>query len=349
VALIVGRDRGVGVLAATPRARQDRVMRVTVLAVDGTQSLDVTGPVEVFATASRVHAGAPAGRRGARGYTIEVVTPGGRGVALSNGLRLSADRLPGPRAALDTIVVAGGHGARHAGRDDPAVRWVRRAAPRARRVTSVCTGAFVLAAAGLLDGRRATTHWAYCRALAERHPLIDVDADPIHVRDGDVWTSAGVTAGMDLALALVEEDLGREVALQTARHLVLFLKRPGGQSQFSAGLAAQAAVRDGLRDLQDWIAGHLDADLSVPALAARACLSERHFARTFHAETGQPPAAYVEALRVERARVLLEDGLPVEAVARATGFTGAEVLRRAFHRRLGVGPSAYRERFRSAA
>jgi transcriptional regulator GlxA family with amidase domain len=218
-------------------------------------------------------------------------------------------------------------------------------------VTSVCTGAFALATAGLLDGRRATTHWAWCPSLARQCAgAVEVDPDPIYVRDGDVWTSAGVTAGMDLALALVEEDLGRDVALEVARWLVLFLKRPGGQSQFSAGLAAQAAAaREPLRELQDWIAGHLDADLSVPALAARACLSERHFARAFRAETGLTPAAYVEGLRVERARALLEDGHPVDAAARAAGLRSAEVLRRVFHRRLGVGPAAYRERFRSAA
>ena len=320
-------------------------MRIAVLAVDQTQSLDAIGPVEVFDAAARI-AGAGGGPPA---YEVAVVTPGGGEVALSNGLRLSAAPLPGPRAEIDTILVAGGEGARRLGPDDEAIRWLRRAAPRARRVASVCTGAFALGAAGLLDGRRATTHWAWCAALAREHAGAAVDPDPIYVRDGDLWTSAGVTAGMDLALALVEEDLGRDVALEAARWLVLFLKRPGGQSQFSAGLAAQAAAREPLRDLQAWIADHLDADLSVPALAARACLSERHFARAWRAETGLTPAAYVEGLRVERARALLEDGHAVDAAARAAGFAGAEILRRAFHRRLGVGPSAYRERFRSAA
>jgi transcriptional regulator GlxA family with amidase domain len=320
-------------------------MRIAVLAVDQTQSLDAIGPVEVFDAAARI-AGAGGGPPA---YEVAVVTPGGGEVALSNGLRLSAAPLPGPRAEIDTILVAGGEGARRLGPDDEAIRWLRRAAPRARRVASVCTGAFALGAAGLLDGRRATTHWAWCAALAREHAGVAVDPDPIYVRDGDLWTSAGVTAGMDLALALVEEDLGRDVALEAARWLVLFLKRPGGQSQFSAGLAAQAAAREPLRDLQAWIADHLDADLSVPALAARACLSERHFARAWRAETGLTPAAYVEGLRVERARALLEDGHAVDAAARAAGFAGAEILRRVFHRRLGVGPSAYRERFRSAA
>jgi transcriptional regulator GlxA family with amidase domain len=328
-------------------------MRIVVLALEDTQSLDVVGPVEVFDAASRLGAG------DAPSYDIEVVTPGGGTVALSNGLRLSAGPLPSPRRSLDTVLVAGGAGARHAAADDEAIAWLRAVAPRARRVASVCTGAFALATAGLLEGRRATTHWAWCEALAAEHG-VEVDADPIFVHDPgppsapgtgerSVWTSAGVTAGMDLALAMVEEDLGRDVALEVARWLVLFLKRPGGQSQFSAGLAAQAAARQPLRELQAWIAGHLGEDLSVPALARRASFSERHFARAFRAEVGMTPAAYVEGLRVERARALLQDGASVEAAARAAGFAGAEVLRRAFHRRLGVGPSAYRERFRSAA
>jgi transcriptional regulator GlxA family with amidase domain len=323
-------------------------MHTVVMALESTQSLDVLGPVEVFQAASRI-----AGQRGlGAGYEVEVVTPGGGGVALSNGLTLSAGELPLVRGAkFHTILVAGGAGARHAGADDPAIAWLRAVAPRAQRVTSVCTGAFALATAGLLDGRRATTHWAYCRALARTHPAVAVESEPIYVRDGDIWTSAGVTAGMDLALALVEEDLGSEIALEAARWLVLFLKRPGGQAQFSAGLAMQlaSATREPLRDLQAWMADHLDADLSVGALAARACLSERHFTRAWRAETGLTPAAYVEALRVERARTLLEDGAAVDVAARAAGFASAEVLRRVFHRRLGVGPAAYRDRFQSAA
>jgi transcriptional regulator GlxA family with amidase domain len=323
-------------------------MRVVVLALPAAQSLDIVGPVEVFDGAAQLAASRGAGRP----YEVSVVAPGGGAVELSNGLTLGLGELPGPRAAIDTIVVAGGAGARMAGDDDPAVAWLRRAAPRARRVTSVCTGAFALAQAGLLDGRRATTHWAWCDALAQTFPAVDVDPDPIYVRDGDVWTSAGVTAGMDMALALVEEDYGSEVALTVARWLVVFLKRPGGQAQFSAGLAAQASAattREPLRELAVWMNDNLDADLSVPALAARACLSERHFARAWRAETGDTPAATVEGLRVERARALLEDGLSVDAVARACGFASAEVLRRVFHRRLGVAPSAYRERFRTAA
>jgi transcriptional regulator GlxA family with amidase domain len=200
----------------------------------------------------------------------------------------------------------------------------------------------------LLEGRRATTHWASCETLAERYPAVAVERDPIFVRDGNIYTSAGVTAGMDLALALVEEDLGRRTALEVARWLVLFVKRPGGQSQFSSQLAAQAADREPLRELQEWIAGHLDADLSVPALARRAHMSERNFARAFRRELGMTPGAYVEVARVEAARIALETtAAPVEAVARDAGFGTVETMRRAFHRRLGVGPAAYRARFTS--
>jgi transcriptional regulator GlxA family with amidase domain len=269
---------------------------------------------------------------------------------MSNGLRLGVGPLPEPPPRHDTLVVAGGAGARRAIGDPAIVDWIARASKRARRTTSICTGSYLLAAAGLLDGRRATTHWDYCVALAQRYPAVDIDPDPVWVRDGDVWTSAGVTAGIDLALALVEDDLGAGVALAIARQLVVFLKRPGGQSQFSGALSAQQATRPALRDLQGWIAGHLGDDLSVAALAARAGFSERSFARAFRTEIGQTPAAYVETLRVERARALLEDGAEsLEAVARATGFSSPEILRRAFHRRVGVSPAAYRERFRLAA
>ena len=319
-----------------------RLRRVLILAVDGAQSLDVMGPVEALETANAI-ADSPA-------YRVEVVTPRGRSVRLSNGLTLSAAPLPDPPPGHDTLLVAGGVGARAAVQGHDVVDWVAAASRRARRTASVCTGAYLLAEAGLLDGRRATTHWRYCGALARRHPQISMDPDAIYVRDGDLWTSAGVTAGIDLTLALIEEDLGRAIALAVAQELVVFLKRPGGQSQFSQALAAQAAIRPALRELQAWIAGNVDADLSVAALADRAQLSERSFARAFRRETGQTPAAYVEALRIERARVLLEDGAEsLETVARATGFRSAEVLRRAFHRHLGVSPAAYRERFRLAA
>ncbi len=329
-----------------PSGRQDdtilRPRHVIVLAVEGCLSLDVLGPVEVFYFASGQVPGA---------YRVEVVGPTDGGtITMSNGVRLGVAPLPEPPPHHDTLVVAGGAGARAAAGDAGVLDWVARAAAQAKRTSSVCTGAYLLAAAGLLDGRRATTHWHFCDDLADSHPAVQVEPDSVFIRDGDVWTSAGVTAGMDLALALVEEDLGPEVALAVARLLVVFLKRPGGQSQFSGALSAQQAAVPALRDLQAWIAGNVTEDLSVAALAKRANLSERSFARAFRREIGQTPAAYVEALRVERARMLLQDGAPsLEAVAQASGFASAEVLRRAFHRRVGVGPAAYRERFHLAA
>ena len=313
--------------------------RVVIVALPEVQPLDVAGPAEVLAAATSVAGGEePA-------YAIEVVAPGGAPIPTDSGYAIApAGALEAVRGPIDTLLVAGGAGARHASAET--VARVRRLAARADRVASVCTGAYVLAAAGLLDGRRATTHWSWCDDLQRRHPAVTVERDPIFVVDGPVRTSAGVTAGMDLALALVEEDLGPRVALEVARWLVVFVKRPGGQAQFSAQLAGQSADRVPLRELQAWIADHLDADLSVPALAARACMSERHFARAFKAETGMTPAVYVESLRVERARLALESGAaPIDAVAARCGFGTVETLRRAFARRLGVSPAAYRNRF----
>jgi transcriptional regulator GlxA family with amidase domain len=234
--------------------------------------------------------------------------------------------------------------------DEEVVDWVARASGRARRTVSICTGTFLLAQAGLLDDRPAVTHWAYCAELQRRFEGVRVDPDPVFINDGDVWTSAGSTAGIDLSLALVEQDLGPRVAVATARRLVMFLKRPGGQSQFSRVLSAQQATRHELRDLQGWIAGNLEDDLSIPVLAERASMSERSFTRAFVREVGQSPAAYVEGLRIERARALLEDGArSLDAVAQAVGFASQEVMRRAFQRRLGVSPSAYRDRFSAHA
>ena len=312
--------------------------RVVVVGFDGAQSLDITGPVEAFSIATRFFGGE---------YAIELATPDGEPARCTSGLSITADRsIHGVRGPIDTLVIAGGAAAAGVSRDERVVGWIRAAARRSRRVASVCTGAFLLAEAGLLDGRRATTHWSECATLAERYPQIAVEPDPIYVRDGKVFTSAGVTAGMDLALGLIEEDLGAEAALRTARSLVLFVRRPGGQSQFSAQLTAAPARREPLRDVQAHIVEHPDADLSVPTLAARAFMSERNFARAFRAETGMTPAAYVEAARVERARRELETtDLPVQAVAVSCGFGTVETMRRAFARRLGVNPAAYRARF----
>jgi transcriptional regulator GlxA family with amidase domain len=317
-----------------------RTRHVIVLAIDGFQPLDVIGPVDVFASASAEVPGA---------YRVELVGPTDRdSVTSPSGVRLGVSPLPEPPPRHDTLLIPGGEGARAA--DPDVVDWVVRASRKATRTVSVCTGAYLLAAAGLLDHRRATTHWNWCDELAEGYPNVHVEPDPVFVREGQVWTSAGVTAGIDLALALVEDDLGPGVALAVARELVVFLKRPGGQAQFSSALSAQQAARPALREVQAWIAGHLTEDLSVAALAQRSLMSERSFARTFRHEVGQTPAAYVEALRIEQARALLEDGAPsLEAVAQSAGFASAEVLRRAFRRRIGISPADYRARFRLTA
>jgi transcriptional regulator GlxA family with amidase domain len=325
------------IIAAVPNAR-----RIVVVVFPDVQALDVTGPTEVFSLAER--------SRPEPTYTIELVAGDGASVRTSSGLQLIPDRaLDRARDSIDTLIVAGGLGVQSAARDERLINWLRLAARRSRRVASVCTGAFLLAKAGLLEGRRATTHWAACDALARNYPSVAVEADPIFVRDGNVYTSAGVTAGIDLALALVEEDLGRQTALAVARSLVLFIRRPGGQAQFSAGLASQAAARPGLNELQAWIVEHLDHDLSVPALAERAFMSPRNFARVFSNEVGVTPAAYVEAVRLERARTLLETTqLQLDEVALRCGFGTVETLRRVFGRRLGVNPSDYRSRFAGA-
>jgi transcriptional regulator GlxA family with amidase domain len=315
-----------------------KTRRVVLVAFDRLQALDLVGPAEVFSMASRLTTGA---------YSIEVVAARKNEISTSSGLHLRPDRSLGAcRGVIDTLIVVGGEGVPDALADGSIVPWLERAASRSRRVASVCNGAFFLAGAGLLDGRRATTHWAACETLQRRHPEVDVEPDAIFVKDGEVYSSAGVTAGMDLSLALVQEDLGRRTALEVARWLVLFLKRPGGQSQFSEQLSAQVAEREPLRDLQEWISGSLNTDLSVPALAQRACMSPRNFARAFRREVGVTPAAYVEAARVEAARVAL-DGTqePIESIAHRCGFGTVETMRRAFRRRLGVGPSSYRERF----
>ena len=310
--------------------------------------LDVTGPLEVFGRTNRWLKD-ERGRKD-NAYDIALIARRPGPLTTSSGLQLVATA--GLRHAwrgLDTLLVAGGPGAEQASKDRALLHWLRRAAPRTRRVGSVCTGAFVLAAAGLLDGRRVTTHWASCQRLAALHPELSVDPDPIFVRDGQIYTSAGVTAGMDLALALVEDDFGRDVALAVARRLVLFLRRPGGQSQFSAQLAVQAADREPLRELQAWIAEHPGADLSVPVLAERVAMSPRNFARVFTRQLGMPPARFVELTRVEAARRRLEESTDdVNGVAATCGFRSAETMRRAFIRTLSVSPSDYRSRFRSA-
>ncbi|MFF4325207.1 GlxA family transcriptional regulator [Streptomyces sp. NPDC001591] len=316
---------------------------VLVVLYDGVQSLDVTGPVEVFDGAGRC-------RPDDGGYAVRTVSPGGAPVRTGSGLTLVPDgdlesARPGPDA---TLLVPGG---RYTGDFEPRITdWLRVYGGRAGRLVSVCTGGLLLAEAGLLDGRRATTHWSVCERMARDYPRVAVEPDPIYVRDGPVATSAGVTAGIDLALALVEEDLGRDTALLIARHLVVFLRRPGNQAQFSAQLAAQTAQREPLREVQHWITQNPGGDLSVEALAARAALSPRHFARAFQAETGVTPGRYVERVRVEHARRLLEEsGEAVSRISRACGYGTPEALRRAFVRTLGQSPAEYRRRFGTAA
>lgn len=322
--------------------------RIVVVVFDGIQSLDVTGPVEVFTGANRFMEKYSAGAD-PRPYGITVAAADTGPVRTSSGLTLGVDRrLSALRGPIDTLVVAGGDGAEAAAADARTVAAVDRLADRSRRITSVCTGAFVLAATGRLDGRRATTHWISCAALAAAHPAITVDPEPIFVRDGPVTTSAGVTAGIDLCLALVEEDHGRPLALRVARQLVVFLKRPGGQSQFSAHLRAEVAERDAVAEVQRHVLTHLDSDLRVEQLAARAAMSVRHFARTFLAEVGMTPARFVEQVRIEAARRMLEDSaVGVEETARRCGFGTSETLRRSFLRAMHVSPSDYRNRFRA--
>ncbi|HUA28666.1 MAG TPA: GlxA family transcriptional regulator [Streptosporangiaceae bacterium] len=321
---------------------------VLIVVFDGVQSLDVTGPLEVFAGANACLANRDG--RGKAAYEIIIASPGGAPVRTSSGLTF----VPGAdlRAATTphTVLVPGGEGTRPGSEACSEVTaWLRRHGPSSRRITSVCTGAFLLARAGLLNGRRATTHWAYAETLQRQFPGVHVDPDPIYVRDGPVVTSAGVTAGIDLALTLVEEDIGRETALEVARHLVVFLRRPGDQAQFSAQLRAQVARRRPLREVQHWISERPADDLSVESLAARAGLSPRQFARSFAAETGMTPGRYVDRVRLEAARRELEDtGAAVEQVARTCGYGTPEAMRRAFIRAVGVSPAGYRQRFQPA-
>ncbi|MFH7596798.1 helix-turn-helix domain-containing protein [Streptomyces racemochromogenes] len=322
--------------------------RVVIAVFPDVDLLDVTGPAEVFALANRETAGRA-------GYEVRLAGAAPGPVRTSAGVRLLTDVAFGDVGAqVDTLLVPGAVDMAEEGPvariDEDVVAWVRETAPHARRVASVCVGAHLLAAAGLLDGRTATTHWSTAAQLAADHPGVTVDPDPIFVRTdrGRLWTGAGISACLDLALALVAEDLGEQTALAVARQLVMYLKRQGGQSQFSVPLSRPAAGRREIDDLRLWIADHPDADLSAPALAARMCLSERHFARVFKQETGTSPAAYVEAVRVELARRLLETtDHPLDRVAATAGLGSAETLHRAFRRQLATTPAAYRRRFRT--
>jgi transcriptional regulator GlxA family with amidase domain len=319
------------------------VRHIVIVAVPPVRILDVFGPAEVFGDANRQHGGDPA-------YQVTIISGGADRVVESEIISpVHADRTyrehrgVGP---IDTLLVAGGSGASEMRYERGFLDWVRVASRNARRFGSVCTGALVLADAGLLDGRRATTHWNWCRQLARDYPRVTVDPNPIYVRDGNCYTSAGVTAGIDLSLALVEDDLGRAVALQVARMMVVFLRRPSGQSQFSATLAAQAAESQPLGELLAWLPDNLRRKLTVAQLARRAAMSPRNFARLFRQEVGKTPARHIEALRLEVARGQLEStSRTLSQVAAASGFASAEVLRRAFARRLHTTPGEYRASF----
>lgn len=317
---------------------------VWLLAYEGLEPLDLVGPHQVFAAANQV-----ASARGVSGlrYQLHVValTPGA--VTSESGLALHADDLPDPSTLRGTLLLPGGLGAHlNTVLTDELLGWVRSSGHAADRTATVCTGAFVAAAAGLLDGKQVATHWAYGKKLARQYPELDVDNDSIWVRDGDVWSSAGVTAGIDLALALVEDDLGTAVAQEVAQWLVVFLRRPGGQSQFSAPIWSEPAETEPVRRAQDLIHADPAAELSVDRLATTVGLSARHLTRLFRSEVGETPARYIEKVRLEAARQQLQStSAGMSAVARHCGFGSAETLRRSFQRRLGVSPDDYRKRF----
>lgn len=330
-------------MSKSPRSLPTVPRAIEIVAFPSVQLLDVSGPLQVFATANDIATES----EGAPPYALSVVAQGGRDVTASAGLEITANRLPPIGAPLDTLIIAGGEGVRAAAADTILVDWIRARAEHARRVASVCTGAFLLAATGLLDGRRAATHWSLCSEFAREFPAVRVEPDPIFVCDGPIWTSAGVTAGIDLALALVEKDLGRAMALAVARYLVVFLKRPGGQAQFSTALSLQSA-EDQFGALHQWINAHLADEISLAALARQAGMSQRSFSRHYAQATGLTPARAVERIRVDAARqALLESRLPIKRISRRCGFGSEETMRRSFLRLLGATPQDYRARFSS--
>jgi transcriptional regulator GlxA family with amidase domain len=314
---------------------------VAIIVPPNAQSLDVSGPLDAFLEANRQASGESL-------YEVRLVATGARRTVKAGGMSLVADSsIFDDVRSIDTMLVAGTPDYAMAYNSGDFHAWLRRRAPKTRRYGSVCTGAFFLGASGLLDGMSATTHWQHAAELAERFPAAKVVPDQIYVQDGALYTSAGVTAGIDLALKLIEDDHGRDLALTVARRLVVFLKRPGGQSQFSAHLAAQMADEGKIRSLQHWILDHLSLDLSLVSLASRVAMSVRNFTRVFQDETGTTPADFVEMARVDAARRLLEESeTPLQRVASRCGFGSPDTMRRAFLRRIETGPSDYRERFR---
>lgn len=321
---------------------------IAILALPGVQLLDVSGPLDVFAQAN-IEAGRTV-------YDLRVVACRPGPIRSSSGVRLLPDEVAGKQPSeraqerIDTLLVAGAPDAATAQLAPRVLDWLRATATRARRFGSVCTGAFALAASGLLERRRLTTHWACVEALALACPTVSIEADSLYVRDGKLRTAAGVTAGLDLALALVEEDLGREIAMQVASQLVMFFKRPGGQLQFSRKGETRPAGRSALQEVQRWVAANPALAHRVPELAKRVGLSARHFARLFQSEVGLTPAAWVEAVRVDAARAILEaEAEAPKRVAARCGFANADTLRRAFIKHVGVTPAEYRRRFGGAS
>jgi len=319
-------------------------LRVALFAYPGVQALDLSGPLELFARTTRWLRDE---KRGHPGYAPIVVGSEPGPLTASSGFRFLPDTtFRDLRGELDTLLIVGGKGLDDMLANKPVLSWVRRMSGKVRRLGSVCTGAFLLAEAGLLDGRTVSTHWSRAAELARRYPRLRVEEDRIWVRDGNVYTSAGVTAGMDLALAMIEEDMGADVALGVARAMVMYLRRPGDQSQYSAPLRLQAAETPSVRELVAWAADHPATDLSVPALAKRVGKSPRHLTRVFRKELGVAPAEAVEQLRLEAARrALQQSAASLEEIAARAGFGSAEVMRRTFLRALHVTPSAYRARF----
>src|ERR1700737_247143 len=322
---------------ATKPARKS----VAIVVPPNAQSLDVSGPLDAFLEANRQSSGGAV-------YEVRLVAIGASRTIKAGGMSLVTDSSTVDDVrSIDTMLVAGTPDYAFAYASTDFHAWLRRRAPKTRRYGSVCTGAFFLGAAGLLDGMNATTHWQHAAELAERFPAAKVVPDQIYVQDGALYTSAGVTAGIDLALKLIEDDHGRDLALPVARRLVVFLKRPGGQSQFSAHLAAQIADEGKIRSLQHWVLDHLAHGLSLDSLASRVAMSVRNFTRVFQGETGITPADFVEMARADAGKRLLEESdTPLQRVASRCGFASPETRRRAFLRRIGIGPSDYRERFR---
>lgn len=333
---------GLNVIQTSFYAKELPMRRVVIVTYNGIQLLDLAGPNDAFAAANAAlkEMGRP------EAYKVEVTSRGGGEVSTDNGLKIITASLAVTSTGADTLIVVGGAGVFAAAVDLDLLAELKRHSQKSRRTCSVCIGAFLLAAGGLLTGRRATTHWLYADRLRGENPEITLEPDAIYTADDGVWTSAGMTAGIDLCLALIEEDCGRDVAMRAARLLVVFLKRPGGQSQFSANLALQSAEPSRFGDLHEWMRQNLSSDLRVERLAERVGMAPRSFARLYVARVGQTPAKSVEHLRIEAARLALEDTAgSIKLIARDTGFGDDERMRRAFLRELGVSPSDYRARF----